>query len=101
MESSRWQKIAAMPDQEFERGYRRSWSLVPDAAEQAQIQRMVAMRRNGKTLRAIQAALEAKGHKLTVPGVAKVLETAEARTGSARPRGADQLRREFRERRGG
>ena len=41
---------------------------------------MVALRRRGKTLRAIQAAIAAKGHQLTVPGVAKVLADAEART---------------------
>jgi DNA invertase Pin-like site-specific DNA recombinase len=53
--------------------------LVPDAAEQAAIKRMVALRRRGKTLRAIQTALEAKGHKLTVPGVQKILADAGAR----------------------
>ncbi len=53
--------------------------LVADPGEQAAIKRMVALRRKGKTLRVIQAALEAKGHKLTVPGVAKVLASVEAR----------------------
>lgn len=54
--------------------------LVPDEAEQATIKRMVALRKHGKTLRAIQAAIAAKGHQLTVPGVRKVLADAEART---------------------
>jgi putative DNA-invertase from lambdoid prophage Rac len=50
--------------------------LVPDEAEQAAIKRMAAMRKRGKSLRAIAAAMTAKGHKLSHEGVAKVLRAA-------------------------
>jgi hypothetical protein len=40
--------------------------LVPDEAEQAAVKRMVAMRKRGKSLRAIAAAMTAKGDKLVL-----------------------------------
>ena len=58
--------------------------LVPDAAEQISVARMVAMRRRGKSLRAIAAAMAKRGHKLSVEGVRKVLRAAEERMASPR-----------------
>ena len=57
--------------------------LVEDPAEQKAIKRMVALRRKGKPLRAIAAALEAQGVKLTAMGVSKVLARVEARDDAA------------------
>src|SRR6516225_7228407 len=47
--------------------------LVPDAAEQAAIKRMVALRAQGKVLRAIAEAMQAKGFKISHEGVKGVL----------------------------
>ena len=57
---------------------------MPDAAEQISVARMVAMRRRGKSLRAIAAAMAKRGHKLSVEGVRKVLRAAEERIASPR-----------------
>jgi putative DNA-invertase from lambdoid prophage Rac len=54
-----------------------SGELVPHEAEQEAIREMVALRAQGKALRAIAQALGAKGHKLSHEGVAGVLRVAE------------------------
>jgi len=60
-------------------------ALVPDEREQAAIKRMVALRGRGKSLRAIAAAIAAKGGPaLTHAGVAKILREADARIASSR-----------------
>jgi putative DNA-invertase from lambdoid prophage Rac len=59
-------------------GFRRgeTGELVPHDAEQETIREMVAMRGEGKPLRAIAAAAQAKGHRLSHEGVAGVLRAA-------------------------
>jgi DNA invertase Pin-like site-specific DNA recombinase len=51
----------------------RGFDLVPIPEEQAAIKRMVAMRRAGETLRAIQAAMAAEGFQLSHMGVDKII----------------------------
>ena len=50
--------------------------LIADEAEQAAIGAMLELRAGGASLRTIQAAIAAKGHQLTVPGIAKLLRGA-------------------------
>jgi putative DNA-invertase from lambdoid prophage Rac len=56
-------------------GFRRgdSGELVPHEAEQEAISEIVALRAQGKALRAIAAAAQAKGHRISHEGVAGVL----------------------------
>jgi DNA invertase Pin-like site-specific DNA recombinase len=56
-------------------GFRRGndGGLVPHEAEQEAIRKMVAMRAQGKALRAIAEAVRAKGHQISHEGVAGVL----------------------------
>ena len=56
-------------------GFRRGGSgeLVPDGAEQEATQEMIALRAQGKPLRAISEAAAAKGHRISHEGVAGVL----------------------------
>jgi putative DNA-invertase from lambdoid prophage Rac len=49
-------------------------SLVPNLAQQAVINEAMAMRQDGKPLRAIQAAMEAQGHPLALSALHRVLE---------------------------
>jgi putative DNA-invertase from lambdoid prophage Rac len=59
-------------------GFRRGegGELVPHEAEQAAIQEMIALRRQGKALRAIAEALQARGRQISHEGVAGVLRIA-------------------------
>jgi putative DNA-invertase from lambdoid prophage Rac len=59
-------------------GFRRgeSGELVPHEAEQEAIREMIALRAQGKPLRAIAHAVAAKGHKLSHEGVAGVLRAS-------------------------
>ena len=59
-------------------GFRRgeSGELVPHEAEQEAIREMVALRGQGKALRAIAEAMQARGHRISHEGVAGVLRTA-------------------------
>lgn len=50
--------------------------LVPVAGEQEAIREMVALRAQGRPLRAIAAAVVAKGHRISHEGVARVLKAA-------------------------
>jgi DNA invertase Pin-like site-specific DNA recombinase len=61
-------------------GYRRgeSGELVPHGGEQGAIEDIRVLRAQGEPLRAISAALAAKGFKLSHEGVARVLRTREA-----------------------
>ena len=54
----------------------RGGQLVPDEREQAAISRMKAMRAEGKSLRAIAAAMQAEGFSISHEGVAEVLKRA-------------------------
>ena len=56
-------------------GFRRGddGELVPHEAEQEAIREMVALRAQGKALRAIAEAVQAKGHRISHEGVAGVL----------------------------
>jgi hypothetical protein len=62
-------------------GYRRGddGALVPHDGEQDAIEEIVAMRAAKKPLRAIAAAMVAKGHKISHEGVARVLRARQAR----------------------
>jgi DNA invertase Pin-like site-specific DNA recombinase len=51
-------------------------ALIPDAAEQAAIGRMMELRREGRSLRAIADIIKAKGFVLSHVGVGKVLAAA-------------------------
>ena len=51
-------------------------ALVPHEAEQEVIREMVALRAQGKALRAIAAASQARGHRISHEGVAGVLRAA-------------------------
>src|SRR5271166_5043772 len=51
-----------------------SGELVPNEAELEAIREMVALRMQGKALRAIAAAVQAKGHRISHEGVAGVLK---------------------------
>ncbi len=53
-----------------------SGELVPHKAEQEVIREMVSLRAQGKALRAIAEAVQAKGHRLSHEGVAGVLRAA-------------------------
>ncbi len=53
--------------------------LVPVPEEQEAIKRMVAMRRSGESLRAIQAAMAAQGFKLSHVGIDKIIQAQGAR----------------------
>jgi putative DNA-invertase from lambdoid prophage Rac len=53
-----------------------SGELVPHEAEQEAIREIVALRAQGKTLRAIADAVRAKGHRISHEGVAGVLRVA-------------------------
>ena len=59
-------------------GFRRGegGELVPHEAEQEGIREIVALRAQGKPLRAIAEAVAAKGHKISHEGVAGVLRAA-------------------------
>jgi putative DNA-invertase from lambdoid prophage Rac len=59
-------------------GFRRGddGELVPHQAEQDAIREMIALRAQGWALRAIAAALQAQGHRISHEGVAGVLRTA-------------------------
>src|SRR4051794_30747810 len=61
-------------------GFRRgeSGELIPHAAEQEAIREMVALRAQGRALRAIAAAAQAKGHAISHEGVAGVLRASGA-----------------------
>lgn len=61
-------------------GFRRdkSGKLVPHAVEQQAIREMVALRAEGKPLRAIADAVRAKGVKISHEGVAGVLKSQRA-----------------------
>jgi putative DNA-invertase from lambdoid prophage Rac len=54
--------------------------LVPHAAEQAAIHEMVALRAQRKPLRAIAAAMAAKGYKISHEGVSRVVRAERGRT---------------------
>jgi hypothetical protein len=55
-------------------GWRRDGErLIEHPAEQAALEEVRAMRAGGATLRAISAALKAKGHSLSHEGVARAL----------------------------
>lgn len=58
-------------------GYRigEKGELVEDGVEQTAIRQMVAMRAEGKALRAIAAAMQVKGHRISHEGVSGVLKT--------------------------
>jgi DNA invertase Pin-like site-specific DNA recombinase len=58
-------------------GFRRgeSGELIPNEAEHEAIREMVAMRGEGKPLRAIADAVQAKGHQISHEGVAGVLKS--------------------------
>jgi DNA invertase Pin-like site-specific DNA recombinase len=60
-------------------GFRRGadGGLAPHEAEQEAIGEMVALRAQGKALRAIAPAIQAKGHQISHEGVAGVLKAAE------------------------
>jgi putative DNA-invertase from lambdoid prophage Rac len=60
-------------------GYRRgeSGELIPHEAEQEAIREIVALRAQGKPLRAIAEAVAAKGHCISHEGVASVLRAAD------------------------
>ena len=49
--------------------------LIPHEAEQEAVREMVALRDQGRPLRAIAEAVKAKGHKLSHEGVAGVLRS--------------------------
>jgi putative DNA-invertase from lambdoid prophage Rac len=53
--------------------------LVPHAAEQVAIREMIALRAQGRPLRAIAEAMAAKGHKISHEGVAKIVRGASVR----------------------
>jgi putative DNA-invertase from lambdoid prophage Rac len=55
-----------------------SGELVPHEAEQEAMREMVALRGQGKTLRAIAEAMRARGHQISHEGVAGVLRAASA-----------------------
>ena len=54
-------------------------ALIPDAAEQAAIGRMMELRREGRSLRAIADVIKAEGFVLSHVGVGKVIAAAEER----------------------
>jgi putative DNA-invertase from lambdoid prophage Rac len=54
-----------------------SGELVPHEAEQEAIREIVALRAQGKALRAIADAVRAKGHRISHEGVAGILRVAE------------------------
>jgi DNA invertase Pin-like site-specific DNA recombinase len=54
-------------------------ALIPDTAEQAAIGRMLELRHEGRSLRAIADAIKAEGFALSHVGVKKVLEVAQER----------------------
>lgn len=54
-------------------------ALIPDTAEQSAIGRMMEMRREGRSLRAIADAIKAEGFALSHVGVGKVIAAAEER----------------------
>jgi DNA invertase Pin-like site-specific DNA recombinase len=54
-------------------------ALIPEAAEQATIRRMMELRHEGRSLRAIADAIKADGFALSHVGVKKVLEAAQGR----------------------
>jgi putative DNA-invertase from lambdoid prophage Rac len=57
----------------------RHWSageLVPHEAEQEAIAEMVALRAQGKALRAIAEAVQARGHRISHEGVAGFLRAS-------------------------
>jgi DNA invertase Pin-like site-specific DNA recombinase len=60
-------------------GYRQgdNGELIPHEGEQAAVAEMVALRAQGKALRVIEAEMEAKGHKISHQGVARVLAAQE------------------------
>ena len=58
-------------------------ALEPDEAEQAEIARMVRLRKRGKSLREIQAAIVAKGFSISPVGVANILDEAGISRGRA------------------
>jgi putative DNA-invertase from lambdoid prophage Rac len=60
-------------------GFRRgeSGELVADDPQQEAIAEMATMRREGKSLRAISAAMQAKGFKISHEGIASVLKGSE------------------------
>jgi putative DNA-invertase from lambdoid prophage Rac len=62
-------------------GFRRGddGELVPHEGEQEAIREMAALRAQGSSLRAIVAAVAAKGHRLSVQGVANIVKAAGAR----------------------
>jgi putative DNA-invertase from lambdoid prophage Rac len=57
----------------FRRGY--DGELVPHELQQEAIREMVALRAQGKPLRAIAAAMQAEGHQISHEGVAGVLRS--------------------------
>ena len=54
-------------------------ALIPEAAEQAAIGRMVELRHEGRSLRAIADVIKAEGSALSHVGVQKVLHAAKDR----------------------
>ena len=50
--------------------------LVPHEAEQEAIREMIALRAQGRPLRAIAAAVAAKGYRISHEGVASILRAA-------------------------
>jgi putative DNA-invertase from lambdoid prophage Rac len=64
-------------------GFRRGDTgvLIRHEAEQEAIQEMIVLRGQGKPLRAIASAMEAKGHRISHEGVAGVLKAAQFYTG--------------------
>lgn len=58
--------------------------MVSHLAEQAAIQRMIVLRNQGGSLRAIAGVMSAEGFQLTHAGVQKIIRAAERRDGSRR-----------------
>jgi putative DNA-invertase from lambdoid prophage Rac len=56
---------------------RKGGELVPDSAEQEAIQRMIAMDKDGETLRGIAAAMQADGFDISHVGVSRILKRRE------------------------
>ena len=57
--------------------------LVPHEAEQEAIREMVALRAQGRPLRAIADEMQAKGHQISHEGVASVLRSSRRISGAA------------------
>jgi len=65
--------------------------IVSHLAEQAAIQRMIVLRNQGGSLRAIAGVMSAEGFQLTHAGVQKIIRAAERRDGSRRALPSDLM----------